>query len=616
MDLRHVFDSGSRSKLHLESAITAIPRTLATVALGIFLSGCMVKINRMNLSNSGPGTFGALTSLAYHNRAFGLQPTVSYGSDASGQARLAAYLDSACTVPATGTLTVASNPVTLVNGSAYFGTTTYANPGAVEQQIYLGSTLTGSDTVTCATLNPVSVLFPFKSGAGFLRSGSTGVAGATGASELDTVMAVLSDSSGRIVAAGTSNRATGGTEVVVWRYLPDGTPDSGFGSSGLFRSGSSSVAGGSGAGAIDSVFAMTIDSQGRYILVGNSRNASAGTELAIWRLNSNGTLDTTFNGTGSAHYGIPGAAGANTAGTVYDQGYAVTLDANSKIIIAGDSATAAGSTEMAIWRYNSNGTVDTSFNTVGSAHSGGVAGGTLDSGYAVRVDTSGRYVVGGTSQNAANGTEMALWRYTSTGALDTTFAGTGKLHFGSTGAAGETGILEVDKGAALELDSQGRIVVAGHSANASYKFEAVIWRYTSSGTLDTTFNTVGYIHTGSPGVTGAVANMDDRIFDFKIDSSGRYVLVGSSRNSSNGYEVAVLRFNPDGSLDTTFNGTGKLRSGTTGFTGTTGASVSDYGISVAIDSLGRILVGGRSRNSANGWEALIVRYTAKGALDF
>jgi uncharacterized delta-60 repeat protein len=164
----------------------------------------------------------------------------------------------------------------------------------------------------------------------------------------------------------------------------------------------------------------------------------------------------------------------------------------------------------------------------------------------VQIDASDSIVITGSSKNPAGGTEMAMWRYLSSGSLDTSFAATGALHFGSTqGAAGATGASENDVGLSFAIDTRyGFYIVTGPSVNASGGTQGALWRYTTSGTLDTTLNAVGTAVTLPVGAAGGktAATVLDQTNFLQLDAYGTYIVVGSTKNSSGGTELAIWRY--------------------------------------------------------------------------
>jgi uncharacterized delta-60 repeat protein len=128
------------------------------------------------------------------------------------------------------------------------------------------------------------------------------------------------------------------------------------------------------------------------------------------------------------------------------------------------------------------------------------------------------------------------------GDLDITFDGDGKVttDFGSN---------LYDRANSIAIQSDGKIVVAGESSNGSNP-DFALARYNSDGSLDTAFD-------GDGKVTTAVGSFDDYANSVAIQSDGKIVVAGSSYNGSNTH-FALSRYNSDGSLDTTFDGDGKV----------------------------------------------------------
>jgi len=167
------------------------------------------------------------------------------------------------------------------------------------------------------------------------------------------------------------------------------------------------------------------------------------------------------------------------------------------------------------------------------------------------------------------------------GDLDTSFDSDGKV---ITAIGGGT-----DRAFSVAIQSDGKIVVAGRSSNGSNDDFALV-RYNTDGTLDTNFNSDGK-------VTTEVGSGTDRAFSVAIQSDGKIVAAGYSTGSKN--DFALVRYNTDGSLDTSFDSDGKVI--------TAIGSGTDQARSVAIQSDGKIVVAGYSDNGSNEDFAL-VRY--------
>ncbi len=101
-----------------------------------------------------------------------------------------------------------------------------------------------------------------------------------------------------------------------------------------------------GGGGQDEGHGVAIDNLGRIVVTGFGENANGpdNRDMAVWRYTDSGVLDTSFNGTG---FVVDDSA---TGGDFEDHGYAITLDAQGRIVVAGDST--GNALDMAIWRIN------------------------------------------------------------------------------------------------------------------------------------------------------------------------------------------------------------------------------------------------------------------------
>jgi uncharacterized delta-60 repeat protein len=231
--------------------------------------------------------------------------------------------------------------------------------------------------------------------------------------------------------------------------------------------------------------------------------------------------------------------------------------------------------------------LDTGFGTAGKVTTD--FGGRNDLGQSVVVQSDGKIVVAGNSFNGSND-DFALVRYNADGALDSSFGTGGKVvtDFGGFDDAGNSAVVQSD----------GKIVVAGFASGSNLDFALV--RYNADGTLDGSFGTGGKVTTD----LGGYNDVADRV---ALQSDGKIVVAGDSFNGTNSnYDFALVRYNADGTLDSSFGTGGKV---TTDF-----STSQDYGRSVVLQSDGKIVVAGYS-GAYPVSDIALVRYTAAGALD-
>ncbi len=343
---------------------------------------------------------------------------------------------------------------------------------------------------------------------------------------------------GRILVAGTRAGAFFGFALV--RYTNSGTLDTTFNGTGIVDSpiGGNAEARG-----------VAVQSDGRIVVGGAFYNGSDFDFLVV-RYNSDGTLDTTFNGTGFVVTSLGGS----------ELCYSMALQRDGKIVLAGYSDTDGdfNTNAVVLARYTSTGAPDTSFNGTGSVITDlGVASVFI---LAVALQDDGKIVVAG-SYPLVDRRYFAVFRYTSAGALDTSFSGDGQ-------AVTDVGGGNDNHAFSVAVQSDGKIVLAGQSAG---NFALV--RHFSDGSFDTGFGLGGV-------VISEFGGADDSARGVAVQRDGRIVAVGIANN-----DFALARYAAsDGAPDPSFNVTGRV---TTDFGGDR-----DGAIAVALQSNGRIVVAG------------------------
>lgn len=402
--------------------------------------------------------------------------------------------------------------------------------------------------------------------------------GAAGGNTVDYGEAIAVDASGRVLVAGSSENLAGDLDMAVWRYNADGTRDDSFNGQGWAVQG-----GPPGANGWDGAAGIAVDAAGAIVIGGWRLGPSGDYDLAIWRFNPDGTLDTSFNGQGWVIH--DGAAGGGPNSNEY--AWRVVIDGWGRIVAAGSGEGPGQDWEMVLWRFLGDGTLDTSFNGQGWVVHGDAAGGaSADEATGIVLDPSGRILVTGRSVNAAGDQDMVIWRYLESGALDTTFGGRGWV----THDQAAQGSPSDDEGWGVAVDSTGRILVTGRSwGGPATETDMVIWAYDSTGSLDATFGLGGVaVHHNAAGGMGA-----DFGWAIAVDASDRLVVAGESYSTSMDNDMTLWRYRPDGTLDPTFGGQGWVV-----HDGAGGGNGWDWGEAVTIDSQGRLLVAGGTQDAA------------------
>lgn len=265
----------------------------------------------------------------------------------------------------------------------------------------------------------------------------------------------------------------------------------------------------------DHAYALAVQSDGKIVAAGDSYNPVSGWHVALMRFNADGSLDNAFGNAGKA---LP---------SIYGGARSVAIQGDGKIVVGG---VAYDGLYVQVARYNSNGSLDAAFGSGGTmltVLNGGIA--------ALAIQSDGKIVAAGYTFNGI-GYDFALLRYNSNGTLDTTF--------GTNGIVRTPTVAYTIYGSGADnvaIQSDGRIIAAGGS---------YLVRYTASGTLDNTFGTGGVVLSGS---------YYEQTSGLAIQTDGKVVAAGASYNfAASSNDIAVSRYNSDGSPDTTFAGTGRM----------------------------------------------------------
>lgn len=380
---------------------------------------------------------------------------------------------------------------------------------------------------------------------------------------------------GKIIGVGEVDNRDSGTssDFLVARYNADGTPDTSFGdfdSSTLQRRGYTTTAFST---AQDRAESAVLQPDGKIIAGGIVDPIGS---WGIARYNTDGTLDPTFDGDGMMTINV-GSSSVKS----------IVIQSDGKILLV-------GAPNFTIARLNTDGSLDPTFGSGGkltvnpSTNKNG-------SGYPwsiviqriPAITGEERIVVGGW---AASGTSAAstyaLMRFKPSGAIDTSFGSNGRVLTSFFGKG--------DQARNIIIDASNRILASGmvRPLNCSDNIDFGLARYSQNGVLDPGFS-------GDGKLTTDVYGGSNSPYGSMLQSDGKIVVSGNSRytrNSASFYDFTLIRYNDDGTADSTF-GPGFHGAGVVTTQFPDGDSNSIYSV---VEQNGTIVAGGVSSGLFNG----------------
>ena len=388
-----------------------------------------------------------------------------------------------------------------------------------------------------------------------------------GAASDDIVTSVAMQSDGKFLVAGYSDRG-GSYDFAVVRYNADWSLDTTFDTDGK-------VTTDIGILSYETPRSVVLQLDGK-IVVGGRSNAGGSYDFAVVRYNTDGSLDATFDFDGkiTTDFGIMSE----------DQANSVVLQSDGKILVTGFS-NVGGTSDIAVVRYNVNGSLDTTFDGDGKVITD-VGTGTDDCAEYVVLQSDGKILVAGCSDKGGS-YDFAVVRYNTDGSLDATFDNDGKV-------VTDIGTNSTDFALSAVLQPDGKIVVGGQSEASGLSDFAVV-RYNTDGSLDATFDNDGKV------VTDIGNNSADFARPAVLQPDGK-IVVGGQSEASGLSDFALVRYNTDGSLDTTFDNEGKTITDI-------GTNSNDQGLLVVLQSDGKIVAAGYS-DAGGSNDFVVVRYNA------
>jgi len=345
----------------------------------------------------------------------------------------------------------------------------------------------------------------------------------------NTAYALALQPDGKIVAAGAGRwpNSQSGFGWELTRLNANGTPDAGFGSSGVVRADPSEF---SHDGGQSTAYGVALQPDGKMVVVGELINwydfSVSMLRTAVMRFNADGSPDASFDLNGKL---VLQLSSTNASEGARD----VVIQPDGRIVIVG-TAYQAATYNMFVIRLMPNGSFDNSFNGNGKVY---LNFGSTSLGYSVKLQPDGKIVAAGRAMNGSGNYDIALARINSDGTADNSFDVDGKVLIDFSGTN--------DAGFDLELQTNGKMIVAGNTQNAT--LDGALIRVNSDGSPDATFD--------GDGKLGFNGGGSDALNAVSIQPDGKIITIGTYWQSTNP-TTFINKFNADGSPDNSFDGDG------------------------------------------------------------
>ena len=287
-------------------------------------------------------------------------------------------------------------------------------------------------------------------------------------------------------------------------------------------------------------FSIAIQSDGKAIIGGNFTNVSGSTRNRIARINTDGTLDLTYDPDADSNVN------------------AIAMQSDGKAIIVGLFTTIGGVTYNRIARINTNGTADATYNPN--------ANGTVRS---VAIQSDGKAIIVGDFTTVSGSSRVGIARINTNGVVDLTYDSGG-------GALYSTIVTDV------ALQSDDKAIIVGQFSVISGSSLYGVARMTTNGTRDVTYN--------------PPTNNGSTLYSVAIQSDGKAIIGGSFNTVSGSTRNNIARINTDGTLDIGYN-----------------PIANDYVFDIAIQSDGNAIIGGNFTTMSGQPRNRIARINAEGS---
>ena len=354
------------------------------------------------------------------------------------------------------------------------------------------------------------------------------------------VKAIALQQDGKIVAVGSTFNNSTYHRYALARYNADGSLDQTFGTEGKIVGDFPDEK-----MALTSVF---VQPDGKIVASGIIYNQYFDSEFVMIRFNEDGSVDTGFGTNGMV---IEGQLTINS----------VKMLSDGKILAAGFNSNPTGSERhIAVLRFNSDGSIDTSF-----AQNGYYITSLAQKNFAnaMQVLPDGKIVIGGVISNNSL-SDFCVIRLMPDGNTDPDFGQDGFASFDYD---------ITDEITSLCVQPDGKIVFSGYTGD-TMEYHYAVMRLNENGTIDHSFGDDGL-------VTGTGGSMAKNV---EVEASGK-ILVAGSYGEGSSKTASMLRFNADGSLDAEFGENGLI---------TTAFSSSCQANAMTLQSDGKIILGGEA----------------------
>ncbi len=328
--------------------------------------------------------------------------------------------------------------------------------------------------------------------------------------------------------------------------------------------------------------AILARNDGKIILAGRTNKyLTNGYDAHILRLNSDFSVDSSFNGFGRQSIG--GSSGDEEAWDIIET-------SDGRMVMAGyTSSFGGGGSDGYIWEFNDDGSLNTDFGSLGTRTVGGYYD---EKCYDMETVLGGGFILCGIQYISATNFQGYMHKLTPDGDRDWDFSSQGKLWIGGD---------QNDYLMAVEETSDYGYIACGYTNSfGAGGYDMYLFKVRPDGTPDSSFGVNSTVTFGG--------NEDDFAIDVKETANGGLLAVGATYSYGAGYtDLYIVKFTSSGALDASFGTNGSV---------TAGGSGRETGRTILLNNDGTFLVGGYTNSYGNGgYDMYVVKFTSAGIPD-